>query len=421
MTGIDGGTLREWRESRRWDVPAMARELRRAAGSDPVAAHDALVQMIWRWERAGMNIVRARSTRYELLYRAVFRATGEQLRSGPPPLDGESSAGTAGPDSGTAGLPGSPPYVLGDDARAHMQRALADARRYLDHGAVLLFRRQLELGKAEDGETGPGRALPRVLGVAAAIAEHARDARPAVRRGLLALGAETAEFAGWLYRDLRDPGQAGYWYDRAMELAQLAPDLPMQGYVLLRKSQMAFDLEDAYRVDAFAAVADEGDWQFSPVMRAEAAQQRALGMAMTGALARDVERQMGTASDIIAASGDSGAEKMLRLRQAACWTEAGRPGRAAAQFADIIGSGMLSKRDTAFFRARYSVALALSGEPDRAAEVGLLAAQTAQSTLSRRTVRVLADTVGALDRWKTRPGPRELRETVTALGSAPSH
>lgn len=36
MTGLDGGTLREWRRSRGWDVPALERKLRRAVGSDPV-------------------------------------------------------------------------------------------------------------------------------------------------------------------------------------------------------------------------------------------------------------------------------------------------------------------------------------------------------------------------------------------------
>jgi hypothetical protein len=31
MPGIDGAALREWRRSRGWDVPEVARQLRRAA------------------------------------------------------------------------------------------------------------------------------------------------------------------------------------------------------------------------------------------------------------------------------------------------------------------------------------------------------------------------------------------------------
>ena len=67
MTGISGGgDLREWRRSRGWDVPELARQLRRAA-YEPVAAHDALVRMIRAWERGDHRP----SERYELLYRKL--------------------------------------------------------------------------------------------------------------------------------------------------------------------------------------------------------------------------------------------------------------------------------------------------------------------------------------------------------------
>jgi hypothetical protein len=66
LTGIDGGTLREWRRSRGWDVPKTARELRRVA-SEPVAAPYALVRMIRGWERGDHEL----SERYELLYRRL--------------------------------------------------------------------------------------------------------------------------------------------------------------------------------------------------------------------------------------------------------------------------------------------------------------------------------------------------------------
>jgi hypothetical protein len=66
MTGTSGSDLREWRRARGWDVPELARQLRRAA-SDPVAAHDALVRMIRAWERGDHHP----SERYELLYRKL--------------------------------------------------------------------------------------------------------------------------------------------------------------------------------------------------------------------------------------------------------------------------------------------------------------------------------------------------------------
>jgi transcriptional regulator with XRE-family HTH domain len=70
VTDVTSETLRQWRESKGWDVPRMARELRKAArdtGED-VAAHHGLVKMIPQWERGG----RAPRERYRLLYLKVF-------------------------------------------------------------------------------------------------------------------------------------------------------------------------------------------------------------------------------------------------------------------------------------------------------------------------------------------------------------
>jgi hypothetical protein len=70
VTEVTSQTLRLWRESRGWDVPRMARELRRAArdtGED-LAAHHGLVKMIPQWERGD----RAPRERYRLLYLKIF-------------------------------------------------------------------------------------------------------------------------------------------------------------------------------------------------------------------------------------------------------------------------------------------------------------------------------------------------------------
>lgn len=102
----------------------------------------------------------------------------------------------------------------------------------------------------------------------------------------------------------------------------------------------------------------------------------------------------------------------LLLRQAACYTEAGKPTKASVIFAEVIANGALSLRDAAFFRARRATALALSGEPDEAAAVGLEAVPVAKELNSGRTISVLADVVRSLDPWSTRPGPRALKEAV---------
>jgi transcriptional regulator with XRE-family HTH domain len=70
LTDVTSETLRLWREARGWDVPRMARELRKAAkdSGEDVAAHHGLVKMIPQWERGG----RVPRERYRLLYLRIF-------------------------------------------------------------------------------------------------------------------------------------------------------------------------------------------------------------------------------------------------------------------------------------------------------------------------------------------------------------
>jgi transcriptional regulator with XRE-family HTH domain len=76
MPGADGDALRAQRRSRGWDVPEMARRLRRAAGDDPLPEHSDLVRMIRRWERGTYRL----SERYELLYAAGLGVRPDDLR-----------------------------------------------------------------------------------------------------------------------------------------------------------------------------------------------------------------------------------------------------------------------------------------------------------------------------------------------------
>jgi transcriptional regulator with XRE-family HTH domain len=70
LADVTSETLRRWRQSQGWDVPRMARELRKAArdSGEDVAAHHGLVKMIPQWERGD----RAPRERYRLLYLKVF-------------------------------------------------------------------------------------------------------------------------------------------------------------------------------------------------------------------------------------------------------------------------------------------------------------------------------------------------------------
>jgi hypothetical protein len=76
---VDGGTLRRWRLSRRWDVSRLAREFITVA-DEPLATVRGLTHMINAWERGA----RKPSERYWLLYLRIFpeRANSETAIAG---------------------------------------------------------------------------------------------------------------------------------------------------------------------------------------------------------------------------------------------------------------------------------------------------------------------------------------------------
>jgi hypothetical protein len=310
--------------------------------------------------------------------------------------------------------------TLGVDDLPRVTVALKNPYRYFDDSVVAVLRRQLEASKADDGQLGPTTALPVVLGVLGAVREYAREVKRDVRRSLLHVGSDSAEFAGWLYRDLRDLQTATYWYDRAMEWAQEADDPAMQGYVLLRKSQLAYDQREPGRVLSLAEAAERTSGELPRGVRAEVTQQEALGLAMLGEPLVAVERKLDGARQLLGKGTSADGQElgsyftdgMLLLRSTACYTEAGKPAQAAELLDGVISGGRLSPRDAGYFTARRAAALALSGEPDEAARLGLEALQVATTTRSGRTLAVLTDVIQVLERWQGRPQVRMLREAL---------
>ncbi len=77
---VDGATLRQWRQSRGWDVSRLAHEFIKAT-DEQLATHRALMHMINAWERGA----RRPSEQHWLLYLRVFpgRAVGEAADGDP--------------------------------------------------------------------------------------------------------------------------------------------------------------------------------------------------------------------------------------------------------------------------------------------------------------------------------------------------
>lgn len=178
MPHIEGETLRAWRRSLGWDVPEMARRLRHAAVDGQVPVHDALVRMIWRWERLGLK-----TERYELLYRAL----------------GFDDAAAA-PPGGALHEPGSD-MGAADEARDVM--AWITGTNTTDDAIAEMARAASYLAEAHTRVT-PRKILPEVLGVHQAVQALLLDGRQRLRqtRELLRIDSELLAHACLLLGDL---------------------------------------------------------------------------------------------------------------------------------------------------------------------------------------------------------------------------
>lgn len=95
-----------------------------------------------------------------------------------------------------------------------------------------------------------------------------------------------------------------------MKWAQAANDTAMQGYVLLKKSQMVYEERDGQRVATLAEAAQHGPWQLPANVRVEVTQQEARGLAMLGeplaTCAEQADLRTGQMHAVDGADGHSG-------------------------------------------------------------------------------------------------------------------
>jgi hypothetical protein len=360
-------------------------------------------------------------------------AIGSGLTAAPSPRDpskGSPQSFRALNAAGHGQLAGALP-VLNADEMQHMAAALDNARRYADSAVAGYFAEQLAAYAVTDGTRGPKETLPLVLAILAAVGHVAPEATTAARHNLLVVGARGAEFAGWLYRDSAALRLAGYWHDRAAEWAQMAGDMALQGYVLLKKSQAAWDERDAARMLMLARAARQGPWELPPQVQAEAIQQETRAEAMLGGDTGMIAARLDEARELLAleppaANGASSTlaahygTPLLAMQTAICYHEAGQPARAVEIYDRHLTEGAFSRRDYGYFCALAGIAVASTGRPDSAAAIGLESLAIAAATGSMRTLTELSRLADRLGGWPGRPAVRVFRAKLAAgLSQAP--
>jgi hypothetical protein len=313
--------------------------------------------------------------------------------------------------------------TLGD--LAHLVAAAQDAHRYLDHDIVDYLRARLDACTTADGTQGASSTLPAMLGLLGVIEQHSRQVKSAVRPGLLAVGARSAEFTGWLYRDLGQPQLADYWRDQAVDWSSAVGDEAMRGYILLKKSQAAWDDRDAKRMLRFVKMVQDSPQPLPARVRAEMLQQEARGQAMTSGNATLVENRLNQARELLLehdpshpAGPDALAEHydqaLLGVQTAMCYREAGQLARAVDLYRRWLSSEVFSRRDYGYFLALKAEALAVTADADAAACDGVAALVIAADTDSVRTLRELRRLASRLEPWSGRPA---VRSFLSALGA----
>ncbi|MFJ2861519.1 hypothetical protein [Kitasatospora sp. NPDC087314] len=228
------------------------------------------------------------------------------------------------------------------------------------------------------------------------------------RDEILAIGARTAEFLGWLNQDLGDFEQAMYWSDRAMEWAQESGDDVMTAYLLFRKSNQATARRSAQQAVGLARAAQRSPGA-TPRIRALAAQQEAQGHALMGNQ-RFAQAKFDEAHELAASPDDEHRDDALdmayctptyiEMQRANCLLELGDPHTAVAMFeAELRTLPPVYRNDQGVYLSRLARAYAVSGEPEQAAAAADRALSIAIDTESARTMAELSAADRALQRW----------------------
>ncbi|MFD9418187.1 XRE family transcriptional regulator [Streptomyces goshikiensis] len=403
--------------------------------ADAYAAHAAAlgepdsidVRQVRRWESVKPGWPNTSARR---VLTAMFRMPLEQLGFRPRHT-GTKPAETTTEDavrrrSFLQGVLGAAP-LLTDAGRDRLTASLRHARRYADQAVVGHLATALDEAARTDGSTGPRQALPAATELLVVIEQLAREAPEPVRRELLGVGARAAEFTAWLHRDSGAPPHvAGFFHDRAVEWATVAGDGPLHAYILLRKAQSA-DRDDPARMLGLARTAAHGPWRLPPRARAEALQQEARALALTGATPDTVARTLAEAHQALGEAGPTApasctgplcagyTEERLMAQAAISYREAGQPTRAVALLQEHLAHGVFTPRDRAFFTAHLSGALAAAGEPDHAAATGLASLRLAAGPGYGQALVELRRTAAQLRAHARRPAVRELRQALTTL------
>lgn len=388
--------LRELRTERKWTQDRLIVELEAFARRREVkiAERTSLKVMISRWENGRGG---AMEERYRALFREIFRTTDEGL--------GLASADTHGAPATSLTL-----------ASISTSASSSQAVKWL----MGMFLQHIQA----EPSMGPQLLLPSVQPQLQIIDLLCKQSSGRTQQDAYAVGAQFAEFCGWLYQDAGDPTSAAYWTGQAQDFAAMRDDQQMISYALMRKANIAVEDDRAGHGMGLADAALQVRAQLPPRMRAAALRVKAHGAAMLGDR-NEFRRAIDAASELAAegARDDQSDDparyctpSYVQMEEATCLVRLGEPEAALSIFEHGLKTWPITqRRDRGLCLARMATAHAMSHNIDRALAVGTEASAIAWETGSVRITRELerlrtevaqrvsSGVVSDLDRATTRP------------------
>ncbi|MGY0466905.1 helix-turn-helix domain-containing protein (plasmid) [Kitasatospora sp. cg17-2] len=280
------------------------------------------------------------------------------------------------------------------------------------------LRRTRRLLIDSDNLLGPRQVIATVREHIGVIQELRKDATASDRRDLAELQTQYGEFLSWLYQDLGNNEQAGYWLDRAFQWSHTVGDSELTSYVMARKAQLAGDMADLAEVVDLAEAAQRMARPRSR-LAAVARTYEAYGHALRGD-ASESERaidQVRDSLDGVAADptpwGSWLNAAYVEVHRARGLEVLGRHDQAADAFAGairLLPDGY--HRDRGVYMARQAVTLAGARRPEEAAVAGVHALAVAEDTGSGRILTELARLDKELADWSRLPEVAEFRRTL---------
>ncbi|HEV8355130.1 MAG TPA: hypothetical protein VGR24_13190 [bacterium] len=273
-----------------------------------------------------------------------------------------------------------------------------------------------------DNLMGPHHLVDVVRAQTVLLDQMLPSSRGTIREDLLKLAFRYNEFAGWLYQDAGDPYRAMHYTDRSSEYALEIGNTDETAYVLMRKADIAADLDSPDRAARLAQAALREPGLVSPRVRALVLRLRGRAYAQFGD-AGECARSLDAAVTEVARPNDGPdgltdycTPSYIAMETAACWGTLGRFDAAVTAYErGLQGWPDGLRRDQGLCLARLANAYAGREDVDQACSAGRQAVDVIRAAMSSRALSELQRVRVRLAPWRRHAEVSDLSDRIRGL------